>query len=115
MIGRPLVRRRPLLRAAAVGGTFAAGRAMGRRAEQRDANAAEQDERVGAPEANQAQPQAAPQGGPRGAAGQAAPPQGGGAAQPSTFDQLSQLTTLHDQGALTDEEFAAAKAKVLGS
>jgi len=31
------------------------------------------------------------------------------------MDQLSQLTTLHQQGALTDEEFAAAKAKLLGS
>ncbi len=31
------------------------------------------------------------------------------------MEQLSQLATMHDQGALTDEEFAAAKAKVLGS
>ena len=31
------------------------------------------------------------------------------------YDQLQQLSTLHDQGALTDEEFAAAKAKVLGT
>jgi hypothetical protein len=29
------------------------------------------------------------------------------------MDQLSQLATLHQQGALTDEEFAAAKAKLL--
>jgi hypothetical protein len=28
--------------------------------------------------------------------------------------QLQQLATLHDSGALTDEEFAAEKAKVLG-
>jgi hypothetical protein len=36
MYGRPgLVRRRPLLRAAAMGGTFAAGRAMGHRAAER--------------------------------------------------------------------------------
>ena len=28
-------------------------------------------------------------------------------------DQLSQLATLHDQGALTDDEFAAAKARIL--
>jgi hypothetical protein len=48
MYGRPgLVRRRPLLRAAAVGGTFAAGRAMGRRsAEQADA-ATYQDQGIG--------------------------------------------------------------------
>ncbi len=30
------------------------------------------------------------------------------------LDQLSQLTTLHQQGALTEAEFAAAKAKLLG-
>ena len=28
--------------------------------------------------------------------------------------QLTQLASLHDSGALTDEEFAAEKAKVLG-
>ena len=31
------------------------------------------------------------------------------------MDQLSQLTALHQQGALTDDEFAAAKAKIIGS
>jgi hypothetical protein len=30
-------------------------------------------------------------------------------------DQLQQLATLHQQGVLSDDEFAAAKAKVLGS
>jgi hypothetical protein len=30
------------------------------------------------------------------------------------LDQLNQLTELHQQGALSDEEFAAAKAKLLG-
>jgi hypothetical protein len=30
-------------------------------------------------------------------------------------DQLSQLATLHQQGALTDSEFAAAKAKLFGT
>ena len=29
-------------------------------------------------------------------------------------DQLNQLTTLHQQGALTDDEFTAAKARLLG-
>jgi hypothetical protein len=32
-----------------------------------------------------------------------------------TTDQLEQLAQLHASGALTDEEFAAAKAKILGS
>jgi hypothetical protein len=29
-------------------------------------------------------------------------------------DQIQQISTLHQQGVLTDEEFAAAKAKILG-
>jgi hypothetical protein len=41
---------------------------------------------------------------------QQAPPQGGG---PSMLDQLNSLTELHNSGALTDEEFTAAKAKLL--
>lgn len=111
MIGRGrVVRRRPLLRAAAVGGTFAAGRAMGRRSEQRAANEASQDERISSLEANQAASQGPPQG-----ATQYQGTQAAAEPAPSMFDQLSRLTTLHDQGALTDDEFAAAKAKVLGS
>jgi hypothetical protein len=31
-----------------------------------------------------------------------------------TISRLQQLASLHDSGALTDEEFAAAKAQVLG-
>jgi len=95
MYGRPgMVRRRPLLRAAAVGGTFAAGRAMGRRAAEQSSAAASQDPRMGSQEAQSAQ--------------------GGDAAQASAADQLGRLAELHQQGVLTDEEFAAAKAKVLG-
>ena len=43
-----------------------------------------------------------------------AAPAASAAAAPSMTDQLSQLATLHQQGALTDDEFAAAKAKLLG-
>ena len=32
----------------------------------------------------------------------------------SVGDQLQQLATLRDQGVLSDEEFTAAKAKLLG-
>jgi hypothetical protein len=111
MYGRPIARRRPLLRAAAVGGTFAAGRAAGRRAETRADADASQDERISALEASQAgAPAAAPADPP--SANPAAP--GGSAGGSSVLDQLSQLTTLHEQGALSDDEFAAAKAKVLG-
>jgi Short C-terminal domain len=102
MIGRRgmVVRRRPLMRAAAIGGTYAVGRSMGRRAEQQSDAEADQDQRLSAVEAQQAQQ---PQ--------QAAPAPAG----PSVMDQLTQLTTLHQQGSLSDEEFAAAKAKILGS
>ena len=103
MIGRPMVRRRPLLRAAAVGGTFAAGRAMGRRSEEQASAESSQDQRISDLEASHSQ---------------AAPPADTGgqqqAAGSSVLDQLNQLTSMHDQGALSDEEFAAAKAKVLG-
>ena len=92
MYMRPMVvRRRPLLRAAAIGGTFAAGRAVGRRSEQQ-ADAQQAQHTQG--QATQSQPEA-----------------GGGS---SMTDQLNQLTAMHDQGALSDEEFAAAKAEVLG-
>jgi hypothetical protein len=40
------------------------------------------------------------------------PPAAGGMSQAS-IDELKQLGQLHDQGVLTDEEFAAQKAKIL--
>jgi Short C-terminal domain len=40
---------------------------------------------------------------------------GAGAPQPDPVDQLSKLAELHDKGALTDAEFTAMKAKILGS
>jgi hypothetical protein len=53
------------------------------------------------------------------AAQQAAPPPmpaaaPGGMTQ-DTINELSQLGQLHEQGVLTDEEFAAQKAKLLNS
>jgi membrane protease subunit (stomatin/prohibitin family) len=42
---------------------------------------------------------------------QAPPPQ---AAEEDETAQLQKLAELHTQGVLTDEEFAAAKAKILG-
>jgi len=84
------MRRRPLLRAAVVGG---GAYAMGKRSAQR---AAEQDQ--------QDQAQQAP-----------APTQPPATPTPSILDQLNQLNQLHNQGALTDQEFRAAKAKLLGT
>ena len=34
---------------------------------------------------------------------------------PDPADQIAHFAQLHDSGAITDEEFAAAKAKVLGT
>jgi outer membrane murein-binding lipoprotein Lpp len=34
---------------------------------------------------------------------------------PTVSDQLAQLSNLHQQGSLSDAEFAAAKARLLGS
>jgi len=51
------------------------------------------------------------------AAAQAAPdpaPVAAAPAQAIDYAQLKQLGDLHDAGVLTDEEFAAAKAKLLG-
>jgi hypothetical protein len=49
---------------------------------------------------------------------QMAPPPPAPAPAPAAEDpaeQIQKLAQLHDPGALTDEEFAAAKAKVLGT
>ncbi|HTT94383.1 MAG TPA: SHOCT domain-containing protein [Solirubrobacterales bacterium] len=40
---------------------------------------------------------------------------GGDGGEPSTVDQLKELAELKSQGILTEEEFAAQKAKILGS
>ena len=48
---------------------------------------------------------------------QAAPPPGPAAEPPATdmVSQLKSLAELRDQGILTEDEFAAQKAKILGS
>ena len=105
------MRRRPLLRAAAVGGgAYMAGKHMQRRAQDREYAEAGQNQRIDQLEQQQYAPPPQQQYAPP-------PPQQAptAAAGPSVYDQLQQLATLHQQGALTDDEFAAAKAKILGS
>ena len=98
------MRRRPLLRAAAVGGTaYVAGRHMANKSAAQSQQEDEQNERI-----DDLEQQPAPA--PAAAAAPAAAP----AAGPSLLDQLNQLDALHQQGALTDNEFTAAKAKLLG-
>jgi putative oligomerization/nucleic acid binding protein len=87
-----IMRRRPLLRAAVVGGgAYAMGRRSAQRAAEQDELAAKQDQ------------------------GRQAPAPAAATPTPSVLDQLNQLNQLHKQGALTDEEFRAAKAKLLGT
>jgi hypothetical protein len=96
-----LRRRRPLLRAAVVGGgAYMAGKSHARHNMERDQVEEDQNSRIDDLDQQQASSQQAP------AAAQA---------PASMTDQLSQLATLHQQGALTDSEFAAAKAKLFGT
>ena len=94
-------RRRPLLRAAVVGGgAYMAGKHVANRQADQAAMEADQDARISGLEQQQA-PAPAPAPAP--------------AASSPMIDQLNQLADLHQQGVLTDEEFAAAKAKLFGS
>ena len=121
-------RRRPLLRAAAVGGTaYVAGRHMANKQAEQQYTDEDQEARLSALEQQQSsgygqppppgygQPPPPGYGPPPPGYGQSPPAEPGPAAGPSIADQLNQLVELHKQGALTDEEFATAKASVLGS
>ena len=88
-------RRRPLLRGAAMAAGGAAVYHAGKNKQAGQDHEAEQDAAI---EGSYQQP--------------AAPPAGGMAE--SQITQLQQLGQLHEQGVLTDEEFAAQKAKILG-
>jgi hypothetical protein len=121
-----MFRRRPLLRAAAVGGTaYVAGKHVANKQADEAAYAADQDARISALEQQQAGPdpyqqpppqyqQPPPQYQQPPPQYQQPPPPAPAASSPM-IDQLNQLADLHQQGVLTDEEFAAAKAKLFGS
>jgi hypothetical protein len=88
----PFMRRRPLLRAAAVGGVAYMGAKAGTN------QAMQQQGAQQAPMETAPAPAAAPATAPGG---------------DDTIARLTQLAELHTSGALTDEEFTAAKAQVL--
>ena len=95
----PLFRRRPLLRAAAVGGgAYAMGKHTARAQEEREQSAYDQGYQQSAATA----PAPAP-----------AAPGASGITSEDT-QRLQELGRLHEQGVLTDEEFAAQKARILG-
>jgi Short C-terminal domain len=111
-----MFRRRPLMRAAVVGGgAYMVGKSAARRQDAQADYQSDQDARISALEQQQAgggqydQPpqQQPPQ--------QAPPPAAAPAASSSMVDQLNQLAGLHEQGVLSDDEFSAAKAKLFGT
>ena len=121
MFGRPLMRRamrrrlgHPLLRAAAVGGAgYYAGRriAQGQQAEdmQNEQIADLQDQVASQQEQTYAPPPQASYAPPPPAPAPAAAPGAGS----DMVARLQELASLHASGVLTDDEFAAAKQKVL--
>jgi hypothetical protein len=113
------------MRAAVVGGgAYMAGKAHARNQAEQAQYQADQDARISDLEAQQAQQQGYQQDyqqpppqyqQPPPQYQQAPPPDPAPAASSPMIDQLNQLAALHQQGVLTDDEFAAAKAKLFGS
>jgi hypothetical protein len=96
-----MMRRSPLLRMAAIGGVaYMGSKAGANRAAQNQAQQAQGQQ----PDAQAAPAPAAPP-----------PPPPGGATAPATdrISQLKELASLHDSGALTQEEFDKEKARIL--
>lgn len=89
-------RRRPLLRAAAVGG---GAYAFGKHRERRQEEEQQQAYDAGQQSAAYAPPAPAPRHG----------------ITAEDTQRLSELGSLHDQGVLTDEEFARQKTAILGT
>ena len=97
-----MVRRRPLLRAAVVGGgAYMAGQSAAARSSQRAERESVQDARIS--DLEQSGQPAAQQ-----------PDVPGPRPDSSVLDQLTELVRMRDAGSLTDAEFSAAKARLLG-
>ncbi len=105
-MGLMMRRRRPMMRVAAGAATAGVAYHMGKKGQQQ-ADVNDQAQQAYAATQDAPAPQYAPPPPPPAAAAPAPPAQ-------SSTDQLTNLAALHSSGALTDEEFAAAKAKILG-
>jgi hypothetical protein len=101
----PLRRRRPIARIATTAVVAGTAANMGAKSAQRSAAAAQAQDAPPAPAP--ADEAAAPEA----AAPEAAAPEAIGSEQ---IEVLKQLAALKDQGILTDEEFSAKKAQILG-
>jgi len=115
------VRRRPLLRAAAVGGVaYAAGHHSATKSAEQSYTDAQQSAQIADLQQQQApppvyqQPPAQPMYQQPPASPEVAAPEPSGSSAPDTLAQLKQLGELHDSGVLTDAEFEATKKKILG-
>jgi hypothetical protein len=84
------------MRAAVIGG---GAYHMGKRRAESQEQAADQDQRIGDLESQQQAPAPAPA--------------AAGGMSADALDRLQELAKLHEQGVLTDEEFAAQKQKIL--
>ncbi len=102
----PMRRRRPIARMATTAVVAGTAANMGAKSAQRSAAAAQ------AQAAPPAQAQAAPPAPP--APAPAAEPAAPQAAESAQIEQLKQLAVLKDQGILTEDEFTAKKAQILG-
>jgi hypothetical protein len=108
-------RRRPLLRAAVVGGgAYMAGKHVARSQQEQAQMEGDQDQRISDLEQQQSYQQPPPQQSYQ-PPPQAPPPAAAPSQSSAMLDQLNQLAALHQQGVLTDEEFAAAKAKLFAT
>ena len=114
-----MFRRRPLMRAAVVGGgAYMAGKHVAR--SQEAAAQAEDEQNARIDDLEQQQYQQQPQYQQPPPQYQQPPPQyqqppAAPAASSPMIDQLNQLADLHQKGVLSDDEFAAAKAKLFNS
>jgi len=109
-------RRRPLLRAAVVGGgAYMAGKHVARSQQEQAQMEGDQDQRISDLEQQQSYQQPPPQQQSYQPPPQAPPPAAAPSQSSAMLDQLNQLAALHQQGVLTDDEFAAAKAKLFAT
>jgi hypothetical protein len=92
-----------------------AGKSRARRQDEQAQMQADQDQRISDLEQQQSYQQPPPQQQSYQPPPQAPPPAAAPSQSSAMLDQLNQLAALHQQGVLTDEEFAAAKAKLFAT